>query len=541
MCATDQYIVCLVNASKKGTDPDTLIAFYRNTTDIDGNPVEQYSYAFSVTETDYEHGNGMTYNPNTQEIAIAGLFTNDPSDAGAIFIVDANTLHFKRKVQVGNGSINFFGIDYLPEKDQYVLMANRIADYAFYFTDSNFQIVDKLNLHLSYSRSSFQDFCVSGDAIISIPYMQREGYMNVLDVYSISRQKRIGSYYLTLPGHDAFEVEPEGICQLEPGHLLMASAIIGTTRFRLYEATLPLVHSVTTSAENGKITDSNLEIDEGGSYTVSYGCDTDHRLQSLLIDGEAVDVSQYPLSYTFTDLQEDRTIQAVFEEIPVYTVSTSATNGTIDTSPSGKEHEPLSVTFTPDEHYVVDTLTVDGATVPVTSDTSGYVFDDLTSDHTIDVTFKPIPSYTITVTALKRYRRYFSGYSLPRGFLHNHRYTGYLLFSALPCLVDGKEYTFKKGENNITLTAIQSDHTIELIYSRVDWMLVLLLSILFLIVILLIFLFYLKIRRWHHKKKRKKELAQMRQKDIAFFETLEQMDLKKRKDSYDSSSHLDKH
>ncbi|MFR4063535.1 MAG: hypothetical protein ACLT1I_12630 [Mediterraneibacter faecis] len=51
-------------------------------------------------ETDYEHGNGMTYNPNTQEIAIAGLFTNDPSDAGAIFIVDANTLHFKRKVQV---------------------------------------------------------------------------------------------------------------------------------------------------------------------------------------------------------------------------------------------------------------------------------------------------------------------------------------------------------------------------------------------------------------------------------------------------------
>ena len=158
MCATDQYIVCLVNASKKGTDPDTLIAFYRNTTDIDGNPVEQYSYAFSVTETDYEHGNGMTYNPNTQEIAIAGLFTNDPSDAGAIFIVDANTLHFKRKVQVGNGSINFFGIDYLPEKDQYVLMANRIADYAFYFTDSNFQIVDKLNLHLSYSRSSFQDF-----------------------------------------------------------------------------------------------------------------------------------------------------------------------------------------------------------------------------------------------------------------------------------------------------------------------------------------------------------------------------------------------
>lgn len=536
MCATDQYIVCLVNASKKGTDPDTLIAFYRNTTDADGNPVEQYSYAFSVTETDYEHGNGMTYNPNTQEIAIAGLFTNDPSDAGAIFIVDANTLQFKKKVQVGNGSINFFGIDYVPEKDQYVLMANRIADYAFYFTDSDFQIVDKLNLHLSYSRSSFQDFCVAGDAIISIPYMQREGYMNVLDVYSISQQKRIGSYYLTLPGHDAFEVEPEGICQLEPGHFLMASAIIGTTRFRLYEATLPLVHSVTTSAVNGKITDTNLEIDEGDSYTVSYGCDSDHRLQSLLIDGEPVDITRYPTSYTFSDLQEDHSIQAIFEEIPVYTVTTTASNGSINDSLTAKEHKPLTVSFFPQEHYVVDTLTVDGQIIPVTSDTSGYTFDDMTSDHTIDVTFKPVPAYTITVTA-------------QHGTINDSSITVYrgdsYTTSAIPdrscylrtCLVDGKEYSLKKGKTNITLDAIQSDHTIQLIYSRIDWRLVFLVGILILIVLLLIFLFYLKLRRWRHKKKRKEELQKMRQKDVAFFNQLEQMDLTSQKDS---TAHLDK-
>ena len=172
----------------------------------------------------------------------------------------------------------------------------------------------------------------------------------------------------------------------------MASAIIGTTRFRLYEATLPLVHSVTTSAENGKISDSNLEIDEGDSCTVSYACDDDHRLQSLIVDGEEVDISQYPLSYTFTDVQEDHTIQAVFEEIPVYTVSASASYGQVEATSSGKEHHALTVSFTPEEHYVVDTLTVDGQTVPVTSDTSGYTFDDLASDHTIEVTFKPVPS-----------------------------------------------------------------------------------------------------------------------------------------------------
>ena len=182
VCATDQYIVCLINASKKETDPDTLVAFYRNETDVDGNPVERYSYAFHITETDYEHGNGMTFNPNTREIAIAGLFTNGDSSEGAVFIVDADTLKFKRKEKVGNGSINFFGIDYIPERNQYLLMANRISDYSFYFTNENFEIVDKMNLNLSHSRSSFQDFCVDGDYIISIPYMQREGYMNIIDI-----------------------------------------------------------------------------------------------------------------------------------------------------------------------------------------------------------------------------------------------------------------------------------------------------------------------------------------------------------------------
>lgn len=535
MCATDQYIVCLVNASKKKTDPDTLIAFYRNATDADGNPVEQYSYAFSVTETDYEHGNGMTYNPVTQEIAIAGLFTNDPSNVGAVFIVDANTLRFKRKVQVGNGSINFFGIDYSPERNQYILMANRIADYAFYFTDNNFQIQDKLNLHLSYSRSSFQDFCVSGDAIISIPYMQREGYMNILDIYSISQQKRIGSYYLTLPGHDAFEVEPEGICQLEPGHFLMASAIIGTTRFRLYEATLPLVHSVTTSVENGTITDNNLEINEGDSYTVTYDCDEDHRLKSLLVDGESVDIAMYPGSYTFEDMQADHTIQVVFEEIPTYTIFTNATWGTIDESCSGKEHTSLLIHFTPEEHHVVGTLTVDGNIVPVTSDTTGYMFDDLTSDHTVEVTFKPVPSYTLTISAQNGTVES-SSVTVYRGDSYTTSVVPDSSCYLRSCLIDGKKYPFEKGENNITLTSIQSDHNIQLVYSHINWMFVLLLGILILIVILLVFLFYLKIRRWRHKKKRKKELCQMRQKDISFFDQLDQM---AQRQAGDSPSNLD--
>ena len=525
MCATDQYIVCLVNASKKKTNPDTLIAFYRNTTDVDGNPVEQYSYAFHVTEMDYEHGNGMTYNPKTQEIAIAGLFTNDTSNAGAVFIVDANTLKFKRKVQVGNGSINFFGIDYVEEKDQYVLMANRIADYAFYFTDSNFSIVDKINLKLSYSRSSFQDFCVSQDAIISIPYMQREGYMNILDVYSISQQKRIGSYYLTLPGHDAFEVEPEGICQLEPGHFLMASAIIGTTRFRLYEATLPLVHSISTSVENGKITESNLELDEGSSTTIVYGCDEDHRRKSLLVDGEEVDISEYPTAYTFENLQADHKIQAIFEEIPVYTITGSATNGEIEESISGREQESVTVFFEPQEHFVVDTVIVDGEEIAVTSDTAGYTFDHLTKDHTIDVHFKPVPSYTLEISAQDGTVEEPS-VTVYRGESYTVTGKADYAYELRAYILDGEKYSLERNQESILLTDIQADHKIVLIYQWSTWVIVTCILICVLILGLLLFFLSIRIRRQKHKKKRKQELQQMRKQDIAFFNEIESLDQK---------------
>ena len=252
-----------------------------------------------------------------------------------------------------------------------------------------------------------------------------------------------------------------------------------------------------------------------------------------------MDISQYPLSYTFTDVQEDHTIQAVFEEIPVYTVSASASHGQVEAS-SGKEHHALTVSFTPEEHYVVDTLTVDGQTVPVTSDTSGYTFDDLASDHTIEVTFKPVPSYTITVN-VKNGTVDNSPVTVYRGDSYTTTVTPDASCILRSCTVDGKEYPFRKGEQNITLTSIQADHTIELVYSQVDWILVFLIGILVLIVILLLILFYLKLRRWRRKKRRKQELRQMRQKDIAFFETLEQIDLKGSQDSYDSSSRLDKH
>lgn len=519
MCATDQYIVCLIDGDKKTTVPDTLIAFYRNQTDAQGNPVKQYSYAFHVTETDYEHGNGMTYNPNTQEIAIAGLFTNDASNAGAVFIVDANTLKFKRKVQVGNGSWNYFGIDYVPEKDQYVLMANRIADYSFVFTDGNFQITDVMNLGLSSSRSSFQDFCVTGDSIISIPYMQRDGFMNIVDVYSISQKQRVGSYYLALPDN-AFSVEPEGICQLEPGHFLMASAVKGTTVFKLYETHLPIVHSIVTNSENGTITESSLEVPAGGSYTVQYSSEENFRLQKLIVDGQEQNVQDFPTEYTFTDIQNDHTIETYYEEIPRYAVTTSAEHGTVDESPSAFEHDPLTINFSPAEHYELDALTVDGVSIPLDGNETSYTFEGLSADHTLEVVFKPIPSYTVQVQA-------------ENGLVQEEKATVYRdeayttkvkpegLYTLTRCLVDGADVPFK-DEDNFTLLNIQSNHTITLIYSK-GWLPYLIQGCVWTIVLILGILFVRSERLRRHRQRRK-ELRHIRWESREFFDMLEELE-----------------
>ena len=142
MCTTDDYIICLENASNKKSDPDTLIAFYKNDYDENGNPVEQYSVAKYVTEMDYEHGNGMTYNPNTNELMIVGSTPLNPENQGYVYIVDAETLKFKKKVHVTNH--NLLGIAYDREQNQYIIQIfdSGYKNVKFIFTDTDFNIVE---------------------------------------------------------------------------------------------------------------------------------------------------------------------------------------------------------------------------------------------------------------------------------------------------------------------------------------------------------------------------------------------------------------
>ncbi len=96
--------------------------------------------------------------------------------------------------------------------------------------------------------------------------------------------------------------------------------------------------------------------------------------------------------YELTDLIVDG-------KIPRYTITTSGEHGTIDENPSALEHENLTVNFSPEEHYELTDLIVDGNSVELEDNMNSYTFSDLTSDHTIEAVFTPIPAYTITINA----------------------------------------------------------------------------------------------------------------------------------------------
>ena len=68
---------------------------------------------------------------------------------------------------------------------------------------------------------------------------------------------------------------------------------------------------IITSIENGVITESKEDLEEGTNYKVEYSCSEGYTLKSLVVDDEELDVEEYPESYTFENLTTAHAISAV--------------------------------------------------------------------------------------------------------------------------------------------------------------------------------------------------------------------------------------
>ena len=329
VCATEDYIICIENYNDQTTEPDVVSAYYKNTTDAGGNPVTQYSLVRQVQNADYAHANGMAYNPVTHEILVSGYSSPDASNFGCIFRLDPDTLEQKERVPVSD-SYNILGIDYLPSTGGYLIQADTNGGYRFALLDASLQLVDDWGPYpFDFYMENFQDLCVSGDLFFIFPLTMHLGIGNFIQTYSISQKALLANDAVNFSfSDDIASNEPEGLCETNPGEFIAIVNVQKTdgSRFlRLYRTRVPYLFQISaSSAEHGCISEGG-QVSRGEEKTISYTADDGYRLAKLLVDGLYLPVTDYPNSYTFSDVQSDHTISVTFEPIPTVTPAPAAT------------------------------------------------------------------------------------------------------------------------------------------------------------------------------------------------------------------------
>jgi len=132
----------------------------------------------------------------------------------------------------------------------------------------------------------------------------------------------------------------------------------------------------------------------GDSLTFTITPNIGYHISNVIVDGNSVGATS---SYTFSSIDSDHTIEAVFS-INTYTITTSVEgNGSITPSGSVEVSYGGNITFIirPDTGYHLDSVFVDGSYV---DSTTSYTFYNVTANHTISAKFS-IDQFTITASA----------------------------------------------------------------------------------------------------------------------------------------------
>ncbi len=500
ICDTENYIIGVENASNTNSDPDTLVAFYKNNYDENGNPVQQFSYAKHVTQMDYEHCNGMTYDPVDKRILIAGGKALNKENTGCIFIVDSETLGYIEKVKIAEkGRVS--AVDYWEKNDQFVfLIGVTQTSFKFVITDRDFNVLDEFAGVDSSAGNTFQDFCISGDYIISIPFMKRTAEDDTLQVYSLTEQRLVGTYGLWLEGEETY-VEPESICEIAPGKLLIGSMQKDPNRVVFYTTQVAAAFSVRTDVANGTVTDSQQVLDQGTDFTVGYEPNENYELRKIYVDGEKQNILEYPTEYTFSNLQDDHEIDIVYTEIPKFPVVAKAQGGRVKAAePYVRRGKDVSVWIKPYEHYELDWLMVDGEIVELEDGAKKYTFEKCQGPPKLYAYFKEKPVFEMKAEVLGGQMQVESK-SVYRDDDYTVRYQPNENYEFAHLYIDGKEVTDLTNEQkeSYTFSNVQESHSIRVEY-RWKYLPYVLGGIGVILLVILIFA-YIRFLRWLKRRR----------------------------------------
>jgi hypothetical protein len=147
----------------------------------------------------------------------------------------------------------------------------------------------------------------------------------------------------------------------------------------------------------GTITSNTSNITSGSSATVEYiPQDENYYLDSVTVDGAAVDKNTYANAYTFTNITEGHTIDIVYKKY--VSIITDVKNGQITPSiynqKQGTNHD---ITYSADEGYYIASIKVNTKDIPINEDSNTYTFTNITEDQTITV--ECLPYYAVNTEA----------------------------------------------------------------------------------------------------------------------------------------------
>ena len=148
-------------------------------------------------------------------------------------------------------------------------------------------------------------------------------------------------------------------------------------------------YTITANAGNGG------SISPQGIYSVNYGAtpiytitpNTGYFIDSIFVNNNWI--NSLNNTYTFDTIKSNQSIRVVFK-LQTYTISSSAGNGGI-ISFAGDSilnyGTNITYSITPNTGYNIDSLIIDGT---AQSNTNYYTFTNISTNHSIQVTFKPI-------------------------------------------------------------------------------------------------------------------------------------------------------
>ena len=243
-----------------------------------------------------------------------------------------------------------------------------------------------------------------------------------------------------------------------------------------------------TASYNGETirgTAKSYSVNEEMSVTVNFIPDSGYRIKSLKVNGSSVSTTT---SYSF-NVNSDTTIEVEFELIPdtpsitTYSLSITASgNGSANyggeairgssRTYSLNEGSSVSLSFTPDEGYRIESVKVNGSNI---GDGNSYS-TTINANTTVEVVFEAIPitTYTLSVTASGNGVATFDGTEVRNG---SHSFTVNEGSDVIISLIPDKGYkveVVKEDGNEVEISEsyiinnITSDKTLEVVFAEMD-------------------------------------------------------------------------